>query len=103
MKRLTDTEILEAVRQACREESLVLASMMHLVDSDEGAVSIGGGLTPRIAYILGRHPGTVRRRLNQMQKKGHLLRHGKRTMTYRWWPVGLWLESKTNQQTKEQA
>lgn len=88
--KLLEIELVAAVEQACREESFAFASLLEYVKSDEGAVVHHGGLTPRIAYILGVSEQMVRRRLAAMHKKGFMMRHQSRAGgPIRWWPKGL--------------
>lgn len=91
MKQLKEIDLVAAVEQACREESFGFHGVLfEFVSDDASAVAHHGGLTPRIAYILGRPVNTVRRRLVAMHKAGKMLRHGRATSTYRWWPAGLY-------------
>lgn len=89
MEKLKEMDLIAAVEQACREESFGLSALSDMITSDASAVSSWGGLTPRIAYILQRPVPTVRRRLLKLHKAGKMLRSGRATSTYRWWPVGL--------------
>ena len=91
MKQLKEIDLVAAVEQVCREESFGFNGILwQYVNDDASAVVHHGGLTPRIAYILDRPVNTVRRRLVAMHKAGKMLRHGRATSTYRWWPVGLY-------------
>lgn len=90
MEKLKEIDLIAAVEQTCREESFGLSALGVYVNSDAAAVSQWGGLTPRIAYILQRPVPTVRRRLIKLHKAGKMLRSGRATSTYRWWPVGLY-------------
>lgn len=88
--KLSDAEIVAAVEQACREETFAFSGLLKYVKDDDGAVVHHGGLTPRIAHILGANDQMVRRRLATMHKKGLMKRHqGRGNGIIRWWPVGL--------------
>jgi len=88
--KFTDLQLIEAVEQACREATFAFAGLLEHVKNDDGAVVHHGGMTPRIAYILGANDQMVRRRLATMHKKGLMKRHqGRGNGTIRWWPVGL--------------
>lgn len=91
MEKLKEIDLIAAVEQTCREESFGFDGLLwQHVNDDASAVIHHGGLTPRIAYILNRPVSTVRRRLVALHKAGKMVRHGRATTTYRWWPVGLY-------------
>lgn len=88
MSRLTDTQLMEAVEAAAREDTFGFTSI-RADSTDAEAAAAGGGRTPRIAIILDRPLPTVRRRLFALHEKGLLVRAGSSKSAYRWWPVGL--------------
>lgn len=90
MFKLSEIDLIKAVEKACREESFNFSALHGIATDDASAVVHHGGLTPRIAYILGRPADSVRRRLVRLYKAGKMLRHGRANSTYRWWPVGLY-------------
>lgn len=85
--RISAESLNEAVTQACREETMGFTSGPFTFDED--AAAHGGGTTSRVACLLGAKVGTVRQRLAKLRVDGKMVRAGRRTSSYRWWPIGL--------------
>lgn len=88
--KFTDLQLIEAVEQACREATFAFAGLLEHVKNDDGAVVHHGGLTARVAFILGANEQMTRRRLAKLHSKGLMKRYQYRKgAVIHWWPVGL--------------
>lgn len=91
MKLIPHDVLLEAVRQACREETFGLTALGDHIFTDYDAAHYGA-FTSRVAQLVGARPNTVLRRLHKLQQDGVLIRIGAQRRAYRWWPFNLLAE-----------
>ena len=91
MKHIPQDVLLDAVRQACREETFGLTALGEHITTDYDAAH-NGAFTSRIAQLVEARPNTVLRRLHKLHQNGVLIRIGKQRRAYRWWPFNLLAE-----------
>ena len=83
--RITRSELLEALRIACKEQAIDLPRNATGYEAAQQA----GASTIRIAQIIGCSPAAILRRLNLLHRDGLVIRVGVKHRAYRWWPFNL--------------